>query len=154
MSKLWYSYSYLPGSPFCFFTASGTLFGPGRAEVRINPRVISDTEETAVFVGTLTIPRLRHIDGAEERSCTFDAKPQGVSAEMVRPMFSQTQSWRPGLDWLTGPRGDTAGNLRIDGSNLRPASSSQLHFKLRWDPKDIKKFPIKYSDILLNDLFI
>ena len=73
-------------------------FGPGRAEVRINPRVISDTEETAVFVGTLTIPRLRHIDGAEERSCTFDAKPQGVTGEMVRPMFSQTQSWRPGLD--------------------------------------------------------
>ena len=142
------------GSPICFFRGLRGPWGPGKAEVRNNPRVTSDTEEASVFVGTLAIPRLRQIDGAGERGCTFDAKPQGVTVEMVRPMFSQTQSWRPGLDWLTGPRGDTAGNLGVDGSNPSPASSSQLHFKLRWDPKDIKKFPIKYSDILLNDLFI
>ena len=142
------------GSPFCFFYSLRGPESPWKAEIRINPWVSSETEETFVFVGTLTAPRLHQIDGVGERGRTYRTEPRGVTVEMIRPMISQTKSWRPGLDWLSGPRGDTAGNLRIDGSNLGPASSSRLHLKLRWDPKDVKKFPIKYSVVLLNDLFI
>ena len=80
------------GSPICFFRVLRGPWGPERTEIGINSQIVSDIEETSVFGGVLTAPRLHRVDGVGEEGHALVAMSRGASAEMIRPSVSHAKS--------------------------------------------------------------
>ena len=91
------------GSPICFFhVLRGPGGGPKRTEIEINSQIVSDIEETSVFDGMLTAPRLHQVDGVGGKGHALNALPRRASAEMIRPSISHAVSKGLGLNELIG----------------------------------------------------